>query len=426
MISSAIFTSDNSKAFLKLLPLLVLYVIYVLIFARNELHADEVRYFMYADNLVNGFYTTQEDPNLMNGPGYPLFLAAFLALDLPLIVPKLANALMAFLSVFLLYRSLVFYVPAKTAIFSAYVLGLYYPMFKWMRLMFSDVLSMFLLCCFIFLIIKLLRSKNFSFRNIIIPALLLAYLIWVKVFFALVVLTGIITALVYWVFVRKKIVVRWAAILVLGYLLATPWLVYTYQMTGRAWYWSSNGGEQLYWMSSHLDKEYGNWIESTSVLNRDFPDMDERHLMLYDSAYTMPWVERNDHFFHLAKENIKNDPAGYIYNVVANAIRMVADGPNSYYDQSLRPYLFLFFDLLLLVPLALSIIPAWKNRQHLPFEIIALCFLILIYWGGSIFIASIQRYFIIIVPFILLWVTFVFSQFVQVSFQNRWSKTNHP
>jgi 4-amino-4-deoxy-L-arabinose transferase-like glycosyltransferase len=422
-MSPKLITSDSSKALLKLLPLLLFYVVYVLIFAKNELHADEVRYHMFAENIVNGFYTDADNPNLMNGPGYPLFLAAFLALDLPLVVPKLANALMAFLSVFLLYRSLIYYVPAKTALLSAYVMGLYFPMFKWIRLLFSDVLSIFLLCCLIFLVLKVLRSDRFAFRQLILPALLLAFLIWVKVFFALVILTGIVTALIYYAFVRKKAVLKWAAILVLGYGLATPWLVYTYQMTGRVWYWSSNGGEQLYWMSSHLDKEYGNWIESTSVLNRDFPEMDQRHLVLYDSAYTKPWVERNDHFFHIAKENIKNDPAGYVYNVIANAIRMVADGPNSYYDQSLRPYLFLFFDLILLIPLVLTIIPAWKNRQHLPFEIIAVCFLILIYWGGSIFIASIQRYFIIIVPFILLWISFIFTQFTQISFKNQWSKS---
>ncbi|KAA3620721.1 MAG: hypothetical protein DWQ02_28920 [Bacteroidetes bacterium] len=423
-MKSKIFSNTTSKALLKLLPLLLLYVIYVLLFAKEELHADEARYHMFAENLVNGFYTTSDNPNLMNGPGYPLFLAAFFSLGLPFIVPKLANAFMAFFSVFLLNRSLAHYVPEKTALVSAYVLGLYYPMFKWMKLMFSDILSLFLLCLFMYLVLKLLRSKEISLKKMIFPALLLAYLIWIKVFFALVVLTGIITAIIYWFIVRKKVVLKWGLLLLLSYLLATPWLVYTYQMTGRVLYWSSNGGEQLYWMSSHLDKEYGNWIESTSVLNRDFPEMDERHLMLYDSAYTMPWVERNDHFFHLAKENIKNDPAGYAYNVISNAIRMIADGPNSYYNQSLRPYFFLFFDLILLVPLLLTIFPAWKNRKDLPFEVIGVCFLILIYWGGSIFIASIQRYFIIIVPFILLWITFIFHHFVQVSFENRWSKPN--
>ncbi len=420
-----LFSPDSCKPLLKLMPLLLIYVVYVLIFAENELHADEVRYHMFAENIVNRFYTNAENPNLMNGPGYPLFLAAFLALDLPLIVPKLVNALMVFFSVFLLYRSLIFYVPAKTAMISAYVMGLYYPMFKWMRLLFSDVLSLFLLCCFIYLTLQLLRSNRFAFRQMIIPGFLLAFLIWVKVFFALVVLTGIVTGIVYFLVVRKKVVLKWVTLLLLGYGLATPWLVYTYQMTGRVWYWSSNGGEQLYWMSSHLDQEYGNWIESTSVLNRDFPEMDQRHLVLYDSAYTKPWIERNDLFFHIAKENIKKDPGGYVYNAIANALRLVADGPNSYYHQSLRPYFFLFFNLILLVPLVLTILPAWKNKQYLPFEIIAVCFLILIYWGGSIFIASIQRYFIIIVPFILLWITFVFSHFVQVTFKNQWSNSHH-
>jgi len=309
-------------------------------------------------------------------------------------------------------------VSGKAATFYAYILGLYLIIFNWLSVLFSDILCLFLICAFIYFTIKSLRSEKFRFKSFLLPALLLGYLILTKVFFALVVMTALIAGVVYYLMVRDKKILKFLVVLGFGYLVASPYLGYTYSLTGRFPYWSSNGGEQLYWMSSHHDKEYGNWMDSHVLLDRVIPDMHPSHISLYDSAYTKPWIERNDIFLHEAKENIKKDPFGYVYNVIANSIRLVADGPNSYYNQSLRPYFFLFINLILLIPLVLSIYPAWVNRKSIPFEIIGPTLFILIYLGGSILIAAIHRYFIIVVPFILLWIAFIYTNFVRVSIKN--------
>ena len=42
------------------------------------LEGDEPRYLGYANNLLNGFYANPNNPELTNGPGYPLFIALLL------------------------------------------------------------------------------------------------------------------------------------------------------------------------------------------------------------------------------------------------------------------------------------------------------------------------------------------------------------
>ncbi|MFM7359153.1 MAG: hypothetical protein ACKO1T_11320 [Sediminibacterium sp.] len=59
------------------LPLLFLYVALAAFGHRNEMEGDEGRYFMFAQNLAQGFYSPREGLNLWNGPGYPLFLYTY-------------------------------------------------------------------------------------------------------------------------------------------------------------------------------------------------------------------------------------------------------------------------------------------------------------------------------------------------------------
>ena len=86
------------------LPFLVLYIIFVLIFPTTGHQGDEERYLMFANNLVNGFYSPPApDINLTNGPGWPIILMPFIALGLPLITITIANAFFYYLSIIFLF-----------------------------------------------------------------------------------------------------------------------------------------------------------------------------------------------------------------------------------------------------------------------------------------------------------------------------------
>ena len=45
----------------------------------------------------------------------------------------------------------------------------------------------------------------------------------------------------------------------MAFIVNVPYLGYTYHLTGKMFYWSSFGGNNLYWMSSPYPEEYGNY-----------------------------------------------------------------------------------------------------------------------------------------------------------------------
>src|SRR5215470_3914935 len=93
--------------FLLFLPFFLLYVVLILAFHSNVLADDEARYLRYAKNLTHGYYAAPA-PNdeIINGPGYPIVLAPFVALNTPVIWAILANALFYYLSIVFLYKTL--------------------------------------------------------------------------------------------------------------------------------------------------------------------------------------------------------------------------------------------------------------------------------------------------------------------------------
>jgi hypothetical protein len=71
---------------------LLLYAVVTLLADRPDLIWDEGRYLWFGENLTRGTYTTPEKPDLINGPGYPLVLAALLMLKTPLLGLRMFNA----------------------------------------------------------------------------------------------------------------------------------------------------------------------------------------------------------------------------------------------------------------------------------------------------------------------------------------------
>lgn len=414
------------KPLLKFLPLLILYVVLVLLLSKDSIMADEVRYYMFADNLAKGFYTESDNPNLLSGPGYPFYLYIFVKLHLPYIAPRFGNAVMIFFSVFFLYKTLSIYIPAKRATILSYCFGLYYPMLEWIWMNFSECLCIFLMCGFMYYTVLYLRSDKPKIAHLLLAGGLLGYLVLTKVLYSYMVFAALFIMILYYLLFRNPKALRSSSIFVVAFLVTVPYLIYTYNLTGRVLYWGSNGGEQLYWMTTHYKGEYGSWIESTTVLRREIPTMHPSHLSLYDTAYNMnlSWVEMNDLFMHRAVENLKNNPKPYLYNVIANAIRLVCDGPISFWGQSLRPYFYLFINSLLMIPLIFSLYPAWLHRQKIPFEIICLGLFTALYFGASVLLVAVVRYFIMVVPFLILWLGFIYTYFIQFTFNSKLQASN--
>ena len=90
--------------------------------ALNHSHepvGDEIRYLSCARNITQGFLVPDDNPDFVNGPGYPALLAPFLAFDLSLKWARLLNAFLISGAVMLLFRTVKHYEGLGWAVASA-------------------------------------------------------------------------------------------------------------------------------------------------------------------------------------------------------------------------------------------------------------------------------------------------------------------
>ena len=407
------------KSSIKFLPILILHFFFILFTAENiySPDGDELRYAEYADNILKGYYTESANPDLMNGPGYPIFLAPFQLLNLPPIVPKLFNSVFIFLSVFFLYKLLALYISPTRSLIFAYLLGLYLPLGRVSAFAMTESLTLFLLCAFMYYSVKYLKLDKLNLKKSLLPAFLLAYLVWTRTIFGYVTLVGIPVFAGVYLLLKNKKSLKFLLVLVFGFLFSSPFLIHNYFLTGRSFYWGTNGGTQLYWMTTQKANEYGNWFAESQVLEDKVPGMDPSHKEFYQRAFAIEnHVDRNDLFLEKAKENIKNNPKAYLKNLLPSSLRLFFGYPNSYIEHNyMKIYFFLFVHIFFLVPAIFSLYPALVNRNKIPFEIIALMLFIVIYFGGTIMLITVPRYALPIMPFILLWLGYAYSSLVKIS-----------
>ena len=297
----------NCKTYLKFIPLLFIYVVIIILKHKNEFIGDEGRYWEYALKLINGQYADlsyNEYSYLWNGPGYPIILIPFVLAGVSLFTIKLFNAVLVFVSIIFFYKSLLLLNIGKNkASITSMALGLYLPfLLQALPSILTEAISFFLLIThFLFLLKYSIYRKRTSFW---LSAFSLAFLILTKVIFAYVLyVILIIYAIHYFVYKNKKSKV----ILLLysvSFLFTTPYLVYTYNLTGKPFYYANSGGKSLYWMSTPYEKEHGDWMyfetleENTAVF--------ENHKYFLNSIKDLSPIEKDNSLKRKAISNIIN------------------------------------------------------------------------------------------------------------------------
>ena len=432
----------NKNPFLLFLPFLVLYVVIILIFAKNVSEGDEARYLMYAQNLSHGFYTFPPPYlDLGNGPGYPMIITSFVALKLPLISIKLLNAVFYYFSVVLLFKALQRIVRFKFAIIFSLVWALYPNTFEQMPYVFSEVFASSLIPLFIFCITLAFnkeKTKNVN-KYIIAAGLTFGYLALTKPIFGYVILTMILGTIVLVIINRKNVNFKKSIIIVLvAFLTTLPWLAYTYHMTGKLLYWSSFGGNNLYWMSSPYKNEYGDWktqlfnrIDKDAIpgsekkiklnhekdFNKIFESKDGQKLYIkggemYGSPYT--GVTQDTVLKRIAYDNIKSHPLKFLQNCITNIGRMIFNYPISYTIQKPSTLKRLPLNSTILVLSAFCLIMTIAYWKKILFPIRFLLFFGFIYFGGSILGSAGPRMFTMVVPIILFWIAYILQRTVKI------------
>ena len=311
-------------------PIIVGYVVMVFLFASGEPVWDEGRYVWFARNLLQGFYSPPHpDINLWSGPGYPITIAPFLWLNLPLMTVRLFNVVLIFASLLLVYKVLLRYMPEKTALVFVVLLALYYPAYPTIPLILSESLAWFMISLVCWLFIKAMQQKQTSRKLLMLTALSFAYLAMVKPLFGYVIAVMIIAvAVLTFVPLYKTSARKTLQIFVLAMIFCLPYLFYTFTLTGKIFYWTDAGGMSLYTMSTPHADERGDWLSE-----EDMWENPAHRTFLQSIAHLDP-IQRDEAYKRAAIENIKNHPVKFMYNWMDNVGRLLFGYPFTRYYSS--------------------------------------------------------------------------------------------
>jgi len=394
----------------KFLPLLLGYLAIVLIFAKVQPVYDELRYLMFADNLIHGYYSPRPNINLWNGPGYPLVLTPFVLFQIPLIYAKLLNAFFLFGFVLFFYQTLRLYLAERPSFCFAYLIGLYPPLWGLVPALYTESFILLLIGGFIFFYCKgYRRSGKYA---VFLSGFFLAYLALTKVFFGFVLMIGLGISLALWFWKRTNPWKKTAVVYSVAFFLCLPYLTYTYLLTGRILYWSNSGGLSLYCMSTPFAGESGDWFDDKKFGNN--PLLAKNHQDFFTQISKLPAVDKDEALKKKAIQNIIEHPSKFALNWLANVGRLLFNYPYSYTTQKLSTYAFMLPNMFLIVFFALLVYPAIKAYRTIPYELFSLLGFVLIAFGGSSLLSAYSRQFLPLTPIVCLWIFFIWSKIVRI------------
>lgn len=399
----------------KFLPLLLFYLFLVIVLSSNTLQNDEIGYVAYANRLSQGINSSQNNVSLWWGPGYPMVLTPFVYWELPFLTAKFLNSFFLFGAILYFHKTLSFYIEKNYAVILTYCLGLYPPLIREIHLLVTESLVFFLICGFVFHFCKLYRGSGINWFHLLIASLYLGYLALTKVFFGYVILVGILMYLFLFISQRKERYKQTTFVYVLALVWCIPYLLITYSLTNKIFYWGSSGGLSLYWMSTPYENELGDWFSAEDVEKR--AELSQ-HIDFFNKTESLSEVSQDDVFRGQAKSNIINHPLKYASNWIANIGRLLFSYPFSYTPQKLSTYFYIIPNMFIVVLLVLSIYPAILMRKIIPYEICALILFALIAFGGTSLLSGFDRQFRPFVPIILLWLSFIYFRILKIELRH--------
>lgn len=395
----------------KLIPFLLLYLIICIVFSPHKDVADESRYLYFANNLLSGYYSPPSpDFNIWNGPGYPLLIAGFMFFKLPLIAVRLLNGFLLYFSLVISYKTINIYSSKKNAIVYTMILGMYFPIFEMLPLIMTESLTWFLISLVCFLFIKNYVKKTMSWKLIILAAFSIAYLTLTKVIFGYVILSMLfVSILMFLLPTFRSAAKKSTLIFLLSFVFCLPWLLYTYSLTNKPLYWTNSGGMSMYTISSPCVNELGDWLNAETLQQNPF------HKAFIDSITNLSSLQKDEAYKTAAINNIKNHPAKYLSNWIANVGRLLFSYPYSNKTQGISTYWTLIPNMFVFVIMVLSFALSVKQYKKFPEALILLFLFILIYLLGSTLISAFRRMFYVTIPFWAIFISYVFNNIISIN-----------
>jgi len=433
------------RPFLLFSPFLVFSVALVMIFYSPSLIGDEDKYLNYAKNIIHGYYSPPA-PNiyLAVGPGYPLVIVPFVALKVPLIYVSFLNAIFYYLSIILVYKTLRYVVTPKLTLIVSLFWAFYYNSYENLQFVSSELISTFLVSALIYFLVKSnTPAKNYKNKYIYIAGFVFGYLAMTKVIFGYVLLFMLAGNGIIWLFYRNSVNYRKGLmVLIVAFITTIPFLTYTYILSGKVFYWGSDGGNNIYWMSTPFEKEYGSWFEAPkqekdlmvkmgsyyqfrreehykmTIDGENIPGADEyiwyNHHRNFAEINKFTGVEQDSKFKQIAFNNIKAHPLKFIENCFCNFGRILFNFPYTYKQQTPRTLLRIPLNGIIFTLLIFTLIPTIINWKKIIFPIRFSIFIFFLYIGGSIFGSAEIRMFTVTVPLLLIWISFVLQKTLKI------------
>jgi 4-amino-4-deoxy-L-arabinose transferase-like glycosyltransferase len=375
---------------------------------------DEARYLDYARNITQGFYAEPENPDFVNGPGYPLVLAALLKLNAPLFLMRQLNALFMALAAWFSYRAVLPYGGRLWALGVALITAFHPSLVRTAPYIMTEALSVCCIAGFAWAFSTTLRAEKWRWSALLMAGLAFAWLTLTRVFFGNVLLAITLFVLVgclLWGRQRDRLL-RALAVMAIAFALCLPWLAHTYSKTGQPLCWSTNGGELLYWITSTNEGENGHWFSVEDAQEK--PELAKNHREFYRPYYELPVSEREERFKQRAKENLQANPKGVLMNWLSNWSRLIFGFPRSFHAEELLTVALILINGPIVLITAAALLIGLANWRTLPLETVLLAALVFIYLGGSSLAPSLPRYSVVILPWLGLAVAAILAKHLKV------------
>ena len=389
------------------------YSIIVLKTQSSVLIGDENRYIAHAKCILEGSWTPEDDAMwLWNGPGYPMLISGFMLIFNDFITPvRLLNALLLAASIVLFYRTVLLGNRRKSALIFTALFGFYVLIWKSLPYLLTEILTIFLLCL---LMHQLANFKN-TLQKWLLAGLTIGFLCMVKFVFGYIILLILGVSAVYYYFSRNDSARFIRNSFLMGFVFCTPWLTYTYDLTGKILYWGASGGTTIYWMSNPTPHEYGEWMNFAFNSSLGVKGAKEGYIASHGAeikriTQNFKRVQRDEEFKRVAFENITKNPKKYLQNLWCNIGRYFFNYPFSYYPQQPSTLINVFINGPILGMILLLLIPSFRRFKILPPHLQLGLVLFLIYSGVSILVSSYIRMFYVFIPILFLWFAYMLDK----------------
>lgn len=362
---------------------------------------DEKRYLQCAHYITEGYLTPADNPDYVNGPGYPAILALFVNWDGPdYRWVRMLHACFTTTAAVLLFLTTSYYAGRRWALAGALFLLLHPNALRITPQLLTEPTTLLCICSFMWSFCKMQRAEKWLPWALLCGGTL-AWLILTRVMFGHVTMASLLFGSVAWLVWKsqRQALTRLLAVTSLGLVLCIPYLADTYEKTGKLYAWSTNSGEVLYWLTSTYPGECGNWFDYRDAMNHR--DLAKNHREFFERVTQLPALQRDAAFMAQAKENIRSNPKGVLHNWMSNVVRLCFNTPRSFKPEELKTTAIIAFNGPLLVFVGFSLLLVVRRPETLPIEVAMMGIFAGIYFGGSTLASSLARYFLVITP--LLW-----------------------